>query len=181
MLLSWYFPRIYQAIHPCKRKQRGLGRKRAALAAVCLCRSAPWEVIDPYRPFAHMLGRRGGNNKDFCSFLTAWPLVFPSVDGQEPCSCQTYRAGLNETWWQARLESTFYTANYTEPFMSWSYINVFKDTQSILSSTSGPQVRGNSAGVNSVPDVNLAFNCVKKCPECWRPWWSIVSSGSRET
>lgn len=78
------FAKIYQAIRPCKKKTKRHGRKRAALASVSLCLSAPWEVIDPYRPFAHMPGRSCSNSKDFCSSLTAWPLLFPSRTGRRP-------------------------------------------------------------------------------------------------
>lgn len=55
-----------------------------APACARLCLSAPWEVIDPQGPFTLTTDRRFGNNKDFCSSLTAWPLAFPSRRSTNP-------------------------------------------------------------------------------------------------
>lgn len=64
--------------NPCRmEKTKSRGEHLPLRRSVC-AHQLLWEVIDPWRPFAHKLRRRSRNNKDFCSCLSTWPLIFLS-------------------------------------------------------------------------------------------------------
>lgn len=121
VLFPW---KIHQAIHLCKKKTKRHWRKSAVLASVCLCLSVPWEVIDPYGPFAHMPGRHCSNSKDFCSRLTAWPLMFPSRMDRNPGAVNLIEEDLmkqgdkpGRSLPRLKIHSTFCSSQF--PLMLW--------------------------------------------------------------
>ena len=155
MLLLWCLSKIYQTVHPSKRKTK---RPWEEVRCPCICLSLPISSLRSHwsiQTLCSFARQTRNNNKDFCSSLTAWPLMFPSRLGGNPEAVNLIE------WDQMKHDERpgwslwFPDQKYTAPFISWSCFNVLEDAPSDLLLSCRLQV-------NSLADVNWALNPVKE-------------------